>query len=400
MGLGGNSSAGWQTLLDTIPLACKALEGGKLLLWEYGNEPDLFSTSAQGPVRPPTWNESTYVSQWLNGSRRIKEDVAKACPDLASYGFMAPSFAGVENHLNPVITWNDGMNIDGDIELISSHNYIGGATQPGVTLQGTLMNHTQTKVSIARQLNVSNLLASSNVPFILGETNSLYNQGAPGLSNAYGAALWNLDFALYGASKNIHRIHFHTGLSFRYQSWQPIDTEINPKGTKPPYYGNIAAAAFLSNLTASTTTVAEIPLSNAMESAYAAYVNGALKRIIIINMHEYNYTINGTSTLLNPVPRPVRNYTITIPTNKTTESPGYHSPPPLPNSAVLRALHANGSDAITGITYDGYSYNYELNNGQPVRLSNVTVGQKVRIVDGKLTVPVEDSGAITVDFEA
>lgn len=42
---------------------------------------------------------------------------------------------------------------------------------------------------MARQLNVSNILASSNVPFILGESNSLYNQGAPGLSNAYGAAL-------------------------------------------------------------------------------------------------------------------------------------------------------------------------------------------------------------------
>lgn len=51
------------------------------------------------------------------------------------------------------------------------------------------MNHTSTVVSVARQLNVSNILASSGVPFILGETNSLYNEGAPGLSNAYGAAL-------------------------------------------------------------------------------------------------------------------------------------------------------------------------------------------------------------------
>lgn len=115
-------------------------------------------------------------------------------------------------------------------------------------------------------------------------------------------------------------------------------------------------------------------------------------------MHEYNYTVNGTSTLLNPASRPVRNYTITIPINKTVESPGYHSSLPLPNAAILRALHANGSDAITGITYDGYSYNYELNNGLPVRLPNVTVGQKVSIMDGKLTVPVEDSGAVTVDF--
>ncbi|KAK8907726.1 hypothetical protein QC760_003607 [Botrytis cinerea] len=400
LGLGANNSAGWQTLLDTIPLACKALEGGKLLMWEYGNEPDLFSTSAQGPVRPPTWNESTYVSQWLNGSRQIKEGVAAACPDLASYGFLAPSFAGVENHLDPVTTWNDGLDVDKDIELISSHNYIGGATQPGVTLQGTLMNHTSTVVSVGRQLNVSNILSSSDVPFILGETNSLYNEGAPGLSNAYGAALWNLDFALYGASTSIRRIHFHTGLSFRYGAWQPQDTDVVPKGTKPPYYGNIAAAAFLSNLTAATTTIAEIPLSNELESAYAAYVNGALKRVIIINMHQYNYTVNGTSTVVNPVPRPIRNYTITIPTNSTTGSSGHHAPAALPKFATLRALHANGSDAITGITYDGYSYNYELDNGKPVRLHNVTVGHTVKVADGKFTVPVEDSGAVMVDFGA
>jgi hypothetical protein len=51
------------------------------------------------------------------------------------------------------------------------------------------MNHTQTVNSVAAQLNVANALNSTGVPFILGETNSLYNEGAPGLSNAYGAAL-------------------------------------------------------------------------------------------------------------------------------------------------------------------------------------------------------------------
>src|SRR5664279_1690707 len=36
LGLGGKNSAGWETLIDTIPLACKALSKGKLLWWEYG----------------------------------------------------------------------------------------------------------------------------------------------------------------------------------------------------------------------------------------------------------------------------------------------------------------------------------------------------------------------------
>lgn len=126
MGLGGSSSAGWKTLIDTVPLACKALGGGKLLWWEYGNEPDLFSTSAQGPVRPANWTESTYVSQWLNGTRAIKAALQSACPELTSnstYGYLAPSFAGTNNHLKPVKTWQDGLGVDQDIKLISSHKF-------------------------------------------------------------------------------------------------------------------------------------------------------------------------------------------------------------------------------------------------------------------------------------
>lgn len=126
LGLGGNVShpEGWSTLLQTASLACKALEGGKLLWWEYGNEPDLYSTSAQGAVRPRNWNETTYVSQWLNGTRAIKEVVASVCPDMISddqYGYMAPSFAGVSNHLNPVTTWRDDLDADEDVKIFSSH---------------------------------------------------------------------------------------------------------------------------------------------------------------------------------------------------------------------------------------------------------------------------------------
>jgi len=124
LGLGGNNSAGWETLLETVPLACKALEHNKLLWWEYGNELDLYSTSTQGPVRPPTWNEPTYVTQRLNGTRAIKQQLAKACPELLTddkYGYITPSFAGTNNHLLIVPTFHDGFDVDQDIKLISSH---------------------------------------------------------------------------------------------------------------------------------------------------------------------------------------------------------------------------------------------------------------------------------------
>ncbi|EHL01833.1 hypothetical protein M7I_2187 [Glarea lozoyensis 74030] len=299
MGLGGNNSAGWETLLETVPLACKALGKEKLLWWEYGNEPDLFSTSAQGPVRPPSWNEATYY-----------------CPGLTSnstYGYLAPSFAGLNNHLKPVKAFQSGLDADKDIKIISSHNYIGGATQPGVTLQGTLMNHTVTAKSVDAQAQLQKNLSYLGLPFILGETNSLYNQGKPGLSNAFGAALWGIDFNLYCASVGIRRVHMHMGTNYRYQSWQPVQTNITTLGTKPPYYGHVAVAAMMGNLKKEKTRIANIKLDTDTEAAYAAYSNDKLSRVAIINLRQYNYTVNGTSSVLNPVKRPSREYTLNVP---------------------------------------------------------------------------------------
>ena len=54
-------------------------------------------------------------------------------------------------------------------------SYINGANVAGVTLQGTLMNHSQNVASVAKQLNESNLLSmlpaddNPGLPFILGE---------------------------------------------------------------------------------------------------------------------------------------------------------------------------------------------------------------------------------------
>lgn len=52
-------------------------------------------------------------------------------------------------------------------------------------------------------------------PLVLGETNSLFNEGKPGLSNSFGAALWGIDFNLYCASAGIKRVHMHMGTDYR-----------------------------------------------------------------------------------------------------------------------------------------------------------------------------------------
>jgi len=96
-----------------------------------------------------------------------------------------------------------------------------GAESPGVTLQGTLMNHTNVKRAIKAHVDEYLAILSSDQsapPPIFGEHNSLYNQGRPGLSNAFGAALWGLDFNLYAASQGFKRVHMHQGTDYRVRS--------------------------------------------------------------------------------------------------------------------------------------------------------------------------------------
>ncbi|PSR87157.1 glycoside hydrolase family 79 protein [Coniella lustricola] len=395
---GANNSAGWQTLLDTVPLACQALSHGNLYMWEYGNEPDLYSTSSQGPVRPTTWNESWYVSQWLNGTQQIKASLQQSCPQLlanGTYGYLAPSFAGVGNHLKLPATWEAGLDKDQDITLLSTHNYISGANVLGVTLQGTLLNHSITKNSVNAHITEYEQIFpnGSGVPLIFGETNSLYNEGRPGLSNTFGAALWGVDFNLYSASVGIKRVHMHMGTNYRYGSWQPIETVNATIGTKAPYYGNIAVAAFLGNTLKNPVSIAEIPLADDTESAYAAYsaASSELLRTMVINMNTYNTTLDGSGLgeATNLTARTVRVYTFDV--GGGSIQPG--------DLVGVQRLSANGSDAITGITWDGYSFNYELDEGKPVRLANSTLGEYVVVKnDSTISIGVPDSSAAVLNF--
>ena len=251
------------------------------------------------------------------------------------------------------------------------------------------MNHSRTIESVSLQINSSRLLAqlpydlNPNLPFIFGETNSLYHQGKPGLSNSFGAALWGVEFNLYCAAHNIRRVHMHQGTNYRYQSWQPIETGKTSIGTKAPYYGNIAVASFMGDLTVNSPSIVNIPLPREEESAYAAYVDGKLDRLVVINMMEYNATIGNK--YINDYPRPVERYGFQLPKEWYGKT------------ADLQWLIANGSDAITGISFDGYSYNYELDKGMPVLLQNATRCRTLQVSsNGKVDIDLPKSGAAIV----
>lgn len=250
------------------------------------------------------------------------------------------------------------------------------------------MNHSATIASVGIPLHESELLRAlpnypSDLPFILGEGNSLARQGTPGLSNSFGAALWGVDANLLMASKNISRFHMHQGTNYRYQAWQPVSTNRTSIGTKAPYYGNIAVAAFLGDLTKSQDRpqVVNMALDDEFQAAYASFVRGRLAKVMLINLHEFNATAGNLYVDGNA--RGSKHVSLQLPQNCGRQS------------VDVQRLIANGSDAVTGVTFDGYSYNYELENGKPVLLSNVTRGE-VGKVDrrGRISIEVPDSSAV------
>ncbi|KAK5149194.1 hypothetical protein LTR04_007358 [Oleoguttula sp. CCFEE 6159] len=139
----------------------------------------------------------------------------------------------------------------------------------------------------------------------------------------------------------------------------------------------------MGDLTKGTTAIANLPLQDEEEAAYAAYVGDMLKRVMVINMHEYNYTTNSSAA---PSPRPSQTYTFNVPQGCS----GF---------GVVQRLMANGSDATSGATWNGISYNHELKNGMPVTMGNTTRNEMVEVNGGVVTLDVPWSSAAMVNLQ-
>ncbi|MCJ1307952.1 hypothetical protein MMC25_001601 [Agyrium rufum] len=421
------SAAGWNSLLNVVPVACSALESSKLLWWEYGNEPDVY------PRPLSTWNDESYVRDWQNGTAAIKQALQSSCPDMAAddaYGYVGPSLLGT-NQLQPKQLFTDGLNDQGTVKEYTQHFYMGDAGSESVTLQSTLMNHTAITSRLARiataiaSLNSPSLTnptdTQSPIPFTLDEANSLLSgtQAPVNTLNVFGAALWSMDFLLWCATIGLSRVHMQQGSGFLYNSWQPVANAGMKVQTSPPYYGNVAVAAFLGNITASVPRVVSIPLDGLngtekdLASAYAAYIDagdvGAMKlaRIAVLNLHAYNATVASNDgdaftqrnsilsrdvraeMLPNKAARLTRKFTLALPSALGVADG---------TQVSVQRLVADGSDVKDGISWDGYSYAYELNSGLPVLLTNVTIGEKVTVQSGMVTVGVRDSEAVVLSF--
>ncbi|KAH8926626.1 glycoside hydrolase family 79 protein [Atractiella rhizophila] len=289
-----NDASGANTLQKVVGLACKAIGVDNLEVFEFGNEPDLFSNNG---YRSSSYNEANYVAEWKNNTGIIRGLLQSACPEFISqdvYGYMGPSLSSPGSKLKPSTIFNsNGYNSAGTVKQVSIHNYMGNSADSSVTVENTLMNHAKVKSSIGNHVNARNSI-NEDLDYVIGEHNSLYGGGAAGKSDTFGAALWAMDFSLYAATQGIKRVHFHFANGSPYSFWQP-----SGPNTLPSYYGALAAARLLGD--SSKVSVVEIPQSVSTDVMYAAYENGKLARLAIINNKYYTSGTRGSKTYTVPV---------------------------------------------------------------------------------------------------
>jgi hypothetical protein len=219
-----NLGSGSETEAVAEVRAVMATAGERLLAFEIGNEPDLFSREKH---RPPGYG----YEQWLADYRRYKtalraqlRAIPLAGPDVAGKTDWVTRFAADE----------------GKDAVLLTHHYYREGQNPGSTIEKLL------GIDAKLQPELDQLEAASRScgrPYRICEVNSFSGGGRPGVSDTMAGALWVLDYMFTLASNGCSGVNMETGvnqLGF-ISSYSPLgDDEQRNYSARPEYYGMLA----------------------------------------------------------------------------------------------------------------------------------------------------------------
>jgi len=172
--------------------------GGKLLFFQIGNEPDLYTTS-NNLLRPPGWGFADYLNEWI----AIAEAVRRRVPDAR--------FGGADGSPDWAVRFatEAPTRLGAPLACLSAHYYAEG---PPNSPSATIANLLKPDPRIAKAMNAIEPEARRlGVPFRMTEGNSCYRGGQPGMSDALASALWGGDYMLDMAARGCKGINFHGG---------------------------------------------------------------------------------------------------------------------------------------------------------------------------------------------
>jgi hypothetical protein len=204
--------------------AVQAVAGERLLAFEIGNEPDLFSHAKHRPA-------GYGYERWLADYRRYKTALRAQLPGVPLAG---PDVAGKTD-------WVTRFAADeGKDAVLLTHHYYREGQNPGSTIEKLLGVDPKLQTQL-QQLRAAS--QSCGIPYRICEVNSFSGGGHPGVSDTLAAALWVLDYMFTLASNGCSGVNLETGvnqLGF-ISSYSPIgDDEHGHYTAAPEYYGMLA----------------------------------------------------------------------------------------------------------------------------------------------------------------
>jgi hypothetical protein len=174
--------------------------GKRLLFFQIGNEPEFYR-DANNRLRPQDWNFDKYLAQWMTFAQAVIARVPEARfggPDVGSSAQWVIRFAQEAPPLLP-----------GRIVACSSHYYVmGPPDNPRSTMARLLAPDPRVDQEVPRIISAAK---ETHVAYRMTEGNSCYRGGKPGVSNAFGSALWAADYLLKLASFGCAGVNLHGG---------------------------------------------------------------------------------------------------------------------------------------------------------------------------------------------
>src|ERR1700677_3677956 len=166
----------------------------RLLAFEIGNEPDLFSHEKH---RPPGYDYEHCRADY----RRYKKALRTQLPGIPLAG---PDAAGKTEWVSRFAA-DEGK----DIVLLTHHYYREGQN-PGSTIEKLLGMDPKLQPQLD-QLRAASQLCG--VPYRICEVNSFSGGGRPGVSDTMASALWVLDYMFTLATNNCGGVNMETGVN-------------------------------------------------------------------------------------------------------------------------------------------------------------------------------------------
>ena len=246
--------------------------GSSLLGFEIGNEPDLYHSNG---IRPSNYTYAQFLSEWKTYAAAITNAVPGWAITNAGNGWTLTGPASAGNASGYTIPF--AANEAGVISMLTHHYYRANGQSPSSTVPFLLLPDPGLPGNV-RNIVAAATAANLSQGFRMDECGSYYNGGAPNVSDAYGTALWTLDFMFINALNGGQGVNFHGGGNGT--GYTPIaDNGTTVVQARPEFYG----LKMFSLLPHGNVIPAVISLaSNINFTAYGVrQTNGAISAVLV-----------------------------------------------------------------------------------------------------------------------